>query len=139
MRRRKNEEMGGPEHPRAATTDDVECFISCIRNDIGPKFTVKEFQKRWKIICREFSKRLDNSLPFYYWSTKQDRFSEGEMPSFDILPQGETPRLERTRVRRRELLSTIVSDRTTLPSQTPSVRTQFHNLPIDLPPPPMTT
>lgn len=134
-RRMMNDQRCGPEHPRAASTDDVECFISCIRNDLGATFTVKQLSQRWPIICREFSKRIDNSLPFFYWSTKHDRFREGDRPSFDELPAGETQRLEHHRVRRQEIPTLIVTGRATLPSRTLSVRAQFHQTTNNLAPP----
>ena len=31
-----------PEHPRASTTDDVECFFSVLRDTVGKDFTLKE-------------------------------------------------------------------------------------------------
>lgn len=31
-----------PEHPRASTTDDVECFFSVLRDCVGKDFTLKE-------------------------------------------------------------------------------------------------
>lgn len=31
-----------PEHPRASTTDDVECFFSVLRDTVGKHFTLKE-------------------------------------------------------------------------------------------------
>ena len=31
-----------PEHPRASTTDDVECFFSVLRDAVGKDFTLKE-------------------------------------------------------------------------------------------------
>ena len=30
------------EHPRASTTDDVECFFSVLRDTVGKDFTLKE-------------------------------------------------------------------------------------------------
>ena len=30
------------EHPRASTTDDVECFFSVLRDSVGKDFTLKE-------------------------------------------------------------------------------------------------
>lgn len=30
------------EHPRASTTDDVECFFSVLRSTVGKDFTLKE-------------------------------------------------------------------------------------------------
>ena len=29
-----------PEHPRASTTDDVECFFSVLRDSVGKDFTL---------------------------------------------------------------------------------------------------
>ena len=31
-----------PEHPRASTSDDVECFFSVLRDMVGKDFTRKE-------------------------------------------------------------------------------------------------
>ena len=31
-----------PEHPRASSTDDVECFFSMMRDSIGSNFKVKQ-------------------------------------------------------------------------------------------------
>ena len=31
-----------PEHPRASSTDDVECFFSVLRDNVGKDFTLKE-------------------------------------------------------------------------------------------------
>ena len=31
-----------PEHPRASTTDDVECFCSVLRDTVGKDFTLQE-------------------------------------------------------------------------------------------------
>jgi len=31
-----------PEHPRASTTDNVECFFSVLRDSVGEDFTLKE-------------------------------------------------------------------------------------------------
>ena len=33
------------EHPRASTTDDVECFFSVLRDSVENDFTLKDFQK----------------------------------------------------------------------------------------------
>lgn len=42
-RRRYNKENNiPPEHPRASTTDDVECFFSVLRDMVGRDFTHKE-------------------------------------------------------------------------------------------------
>ena len=42
-RRHFSRENGIPiEHPRASTTDDVECFFSILRDIVGKDFTLKE-------------------------------------------------------------------------------------------------
>lgn len=55
------------EHPRAATTDDVECFFSLTRRHLVDTFTLKDFKSGWRKLVREFCKRLDPDLGFYYW------------------------------------------------------------------------
>lgn len=37
-----------PEHPRASTTDDVECFFSVLRDIVGKDFTLKQ------VSCNKF-------------------------------------------------------------------------------------
>lgn len=71
-------------HPRASNTDDVECFFSVLRSIIGNHFTTKDVKFAWRKFCIEFSKRLDKNLPYYYYTSKQERFIEGDRPSFDI-------------------------------------------------------
>ncbi len=42
-RRTFNKSVGiPPEHPRASTTDDVECFFSVLRDNVGKDFTMKQ-------------------------------------------------------------------------------------------------
>ena len=45
------------EHPRASSTDDVECFFSINRDQVGKHFTYKD---AWRKCCIEFSKHLQN-------------------------------------------------------------------------------
>lgn len=77
-------ESDEPEHPRASTTDDVENFFSLVRRDLGNSFTAKEFVQQWPSAVREFMKRMDSNLPFYYW-TLNERFSDydARRPNFD--------------------------------------------------------
>lgn len=56
-----------PEHPRASSTDDVECFFSVMRDMLGSDFTLKHVLYAWRRLCIEFSKRVDPHLPFYYY------------------------------------------------------------------------
>ena len=64
------------EHPRASTTDDVECFFSVFRDLLGKNFIVKRVQYEWRNICEEFYKRMDPQLPYYYHTSAHDRFYE---------------------------------------------------------------
>jgi hypothetical protein len=60
-------------------------------------------------LFREFCKRMDNTLPFYYW-TINERYTEEDLPSFDHKPNVEENvderhhplRLHRLKVNRRE-------------------------------------
>ena len=53
----KNLEEGlKTEHPRASTTDDVECMFSIMRDLLGKNFTLKQVQYEWRKICGEFYK-----------------------------------------------------------------------------------
>ena len=72
-----------PEHPRASSTDDVECFFSMLRDSIGENFTTKEAKYAFRKVCFEFSKRIDPELPFYYHTSSHTRFYEGPLPSFN--------------------------------------------------------
>ena len=83
----------------------------------------------------EFSRRMDPSLPFYYY-TSMDRFYESEMPSFNEPPK----KAKESRLPNRELLSSNVGRRASFPVRSSlSVRAQFHNVPVNLPPPPSAT
>ena len=50
-RRRFNKERG-PEHPRASSTDDVECFFSMMRDGLGRNFTTKEVKYGFRKISQ---------------------------------------------------------------------------------------
>ena len=138
MRRCLNE--GFPnEHPRATSTDDVECFFSVLRSMIGDHFTSKSVMFEWRKICLEFSKRIDVDLPFFYYTSTHDRFFEGDRQSFDkYVKPVSNPREQR--VRRREQPGNLAVGRATLiKAGAKSIRRQFHNLPVELPPPPGAT
>ena len=125
-----------PEHPRASTTDDVECFFSVLRDMVGGDFTLKNVQYEWRKACNEFTKRQDPDLPFYYFTSSHDRFYEGPRPSFDV-PQASKQNPRHQRARRSEQLGTLVSGRASLPvAGARSTRMTFHNIPVELPPPP---
>ena len=125
------------EHPRALSTDDVECLFSIMRDLARKHFTVRLARYNWRKIRIEFSKRLNPGLGFYYHTSEHDWFYEGERPSFDI--SASSKRNPRKRVRQKELLSQLVYGRVSLPTPgARSIRMQYHNVPIDLPPPPTT-
>lgn len=103
---------------------------------IGDHFTVKEVQFGWRKLCNEFAKRLDRELMFYYYTSRNERFFEGERPGFDVYKKPHSnPRHQK--VRRREQPGNLTSGRATLvKTGAQSIRRTFHNLPVELPPPP---
>ena len=121
------------ENPRASTTDDVECFFSVTRDLVGKNFTLKQVQIGWRKICLEFEKRTNPELPFYYYTSRHDRFYEGERPSFDAQPA-------RQKTKRLPVVESSVvfrSGRATMPlNRTLNARARFHNPPSSCPPPP---
>ena len=87
----------------------------------------------WRKSCEELIKRMDPDLPYYYHTSTHNRFYEDELPKFDEPAH----RTKKQRPPRRELLSGSVGGRVTLaPRGSVSIRTQFHNVPVDLPSPP---
>lgn len=135
-RRRCIDIMGNTsEHPRASTSDDVECFFSMLRDIVGRNFTSKQVQFAFRRVCVEFNKRLDPNLPYFYHTSAHTRFSEGPLPAFS---QASSKKKRKSRkVPRREQPAAFILRRATLPVHgSTSVRSQFHNRPIDLPPPP---
>lgn len=82
-------------------------------------------------MCLEFLKRMDPELPFYYHTSSHQRFYEGEMPEFSKMP--EKPKKAK-RAPRRELIA-FSGRRATLPVHgSVSLRAEFHNVPLNLPP-----
>ena len=83
-------------------------------------------------MTQEFLKRLDPDLPFYYHTSTHTRFHEGVMPEFDTKP---TKKAQQKHIPRYELLGT--NDLITMAVHgATSIRTKFHNIPLELPPPP---
>lgn len=128
----------------------MECFFSVLRDTVGKDFTLKEVLSLflsitvsdfnivgpvyygWRKVTEEFVKRMDPDLPFYYHTSKHSRFYEGLMPDFSIKPAKRPKPLPRF-----ELLGT--NDRISFSVRgESSVRAKFHNVPINLPPPPST-
>ena len=122
-----------PEHPRARSTDDVECLFSIMRDSIGKNFTTKEVKVGFRKVCSEFTKRLDPDLPFYYHTSSHTCFYEGPLPDFSEPPKQQ----KQKRVPRREQPAAFAPRRATMPVRgSLAVRAKFHNVPIELPPPP---
>lgn len=135
LRRRENSNGRGLEHPRASSTDDVECFFSMMRDAIGRNFTTKQMKYGFRKVCIEFSKRLDPDLPFFYHTSSHNRYREG--PQQDFSNPRKKPLRKSKRVPRREQPSAFAPRRATLPVRgSLAVRPKFHNLPLELPPPP---
>jgi len=124
-----------PEHPRASTSDDVECFFSMMRNAIGLNITAKQVKFGFRKVCTEFSKRPDPDLPFLYRTFSHSQYSEGPLPDFN---QPKTKKKRKSRkVPRHERPVAFALRRATQPMHgSISVWAQFHNPPINLPPPP---
>ena len=121
------------EHPRASTTDDVECFFSVIRDTVGKHFTYKDVQYAWRKCCIEFTKRLNPDLPYFYHTSSHDRFFEGMRPEFDKKQASkQNPRNQRPR---RYECPSSTGGRVALPTPgARSIRMTFHNVPIEIPP-----
>ena len=139
LRRLTNMEVGlPPEHPRASTTDDVECFFSMLRDHIGKHFTVKQVQLEFRKMSMEFMKRMDPDLQFFYFTSAHDRFYEGSLPDFDQPREKKSSHNPRhLRAPCRDNLGSLVTGRASMVTPgTLSTRVQFHNVPINLPPPP---
>ena len=121
-----------PEHPRASTTDDVECFFSVMRDLVGTNFTLKQAQFAWRKTCLEFRKRISVDLPFYYFTAAHDRFYEGPRYPFNEPPKNTCTK----RILRGEQSVSLCSGRATLPVRgTLTVRPKFHKHPVSVPPP----
>lgn len=122
-----------PEHPRASSSDDVECFFSVLHNQLGLNYNLKAIQNRWRVICNEFTKRIDPDLPFYYHTSDKNRYRIHDMPLFDNPPDGRT-RLDFLPAPRREDVGKMVVGRASMPVRgTRTIRQQFHSNPAALP------
>ena len=53
---RRLNKLGKPEHPRASSTDDVECLFSMMRDAIGQNFTVQQVQFGFRKVAMELEK-----------------------------------------------------------------------------------
>lgn len=94
---------------------------------------------------REFAKRMDTDLPFYYW-TVNERFQDEELPSFDECPdlyddnidaRNHPLRLHRLRNNQREDGSVLVPGRAILPARHRGIlRHRMHRPEMGVPPVP---
>ena len=85
----------------------------------------------WKASV-EFKKQLDPDLPFYYHTSSHSHFYEGPLPDFSM----SSPKKKwNFRTAPHEQLAAFASWCATMPVQgSLSVRPQFNNLPLELPP-----
>lgn len=101
------------------------------------KFSLFQFQNR------EFSLKLDDELPFYYWSLNERfRGSAETYESFDqspevepnVAPEKHPLRLHRLTLNRREDASIFTAGRSFLPVRNKqSIRQRLHRNPVGLP------
>ena len=86
----------------------------------------------WRKACEELSKRIDPDLPYYYYTSTHERFFVGERPDFN---KGSGK--HQHYAARRELLTSNVGGRISLVQRgATSIRSHYHNVPVELPPPP---
>lgn len=87
----------------------------------------------WRKVCLEFSKQMNPSLPYYYHTASHDRFYEGQRPDFNQPSKKKKPK---KRAPRREQPCALIGKRVTMAThQSSSIRAEFHNKPVNLPPP----
>ena len=82
-------------------------------------------------MTEEFKKRMNPELPFYYHTSKHSRFYEGLMPDFSVKPN----KTSYKKLPRYELLGSNNRISFSVRGDS-SIRAKFHNVPVDLPPPP---
>ncbi len=135
VRRRKSSDGKPVEHPRASSTDDVECFFSVLRNLIGEHFTCKAVMVAWRKI---YVLSIQNVLikTYHYFTSSHERFYEGDRLSFDEYSKPTSnPRYQKIRAREKP----GIGQTTLIEAGARSIRRKFHMVPIDLPPPPRIT
>ena len=137
QRRQAAETHHAPEHTRASSSDDVECFFSILHNQLGQHYDINTIEQRWRPICNEFLKRIDPDLPFYYHTSDKNLYRIHGLPAFDIPAQDGKSRLDFLPSTRREDVGQVVIGRATMPIRgLRTVRQQYHSQPADLPQPP---
>ncbi len=125
-----------PEHPRASSSDDVEGLFSLLHGMLGPVFDLKRFYDECRKIMNEFSKRINPVLPFFYWTGKNERYRDFELPSFnEASKHGAVERLDKVKISRRGDPGVFVANRASLPQKGQlTCCAMFHKTPIALPP-----
>ena len=104
---------------------------------MGKDFTVKNVLYAWRHACLEFTKRSDSDLHYYYYTASHDQFYEGDKPGFNEQSTKASRNPRHMRVKRAESLAGHTTGRTTLPTPgVRSVRLTYHNIPVEIPPPP---
>ena len=108
-----------PEHPRASGTDDVEGIIGLMHDMLGEIFDMKQFLDIQRKILNEFTKRIDPGLKFYYWSGAKERYTDFDLPSFNLPSKGkDKERLDKVNLSRRGDPGVFVANRASLPQRT---------------------
>jgi len=71
LRRCQNSEIGYPEHPRAGSTEDLECFFGVAHSRLGNIFTLKEFKDGWpKLVRYSIKINFVNNIMFVKFEIK---------------------------------------------------------------------
>ncbi len=67
LRRCQSSEIGYPEHPRAGSTEDLECFFGVAHSRLGNVFTLKEFKDGWPKLVRYsfYTKKSAMNITFF--------------------------------------------------------------------------
>ena len=85
----------------------------------------------------EYVKRIDPDLPFYYFALAHDRFHERPLPDFDQPRPREKKSSQNPPNPRRDHLGTLITGCASMVTlRALSTRVNFHQVPVDLPPPP---
>ena len=108
-------------------------LFQCLADTIGRNFTTKQVRFGFRKACVEFKKkRLDPDLPFYYHTSSHSRFYEGPLPDFNV---SNLKKKRKFQTAPHEQPAAFAPRRATMPVRgSLSVRPQFHNLPLELPP-----
>ena len=101
---------------------------------MGESFDLKSFFEQYPKLVKEFTKRIDHNTPFYYSTSKKERFQLGQLPSFND-PSGATEQLDKVIISRQADPGVFVAHRASLPQRGRlTVRSEFHKTPECLPP-----